>query len=503
MKAALAFAFVLCASHAALAFNPECMQKILALQSLSTRCSVELNSVAPDNMTAALLDPLCQGSSECNPQKILSNANDIVQSCDADQVQAMGSLIAMLVAIVELPCAKASTGKYCMANFATVGRALSDTTADVAPTLDRLCDSQCVATYKRMAGMASHIAVSHSGNSSGAFSQITSPYAVFPDLCEKDGSTYCLATFKEAAAKVKSGDIDAAADLVCSDCFRRLGTDVTALVINNVALPSYGAVCQKNTQGQLCLKSYADAIKTIDIKTPCNPKSLNAAECSAKITQLVNQIGCCAASALPFFLEDLAGVAPEQRSSIAKLFGDVCKSSSTGKVVISFTVDNLNWVKVKASWDSIKANVSVDIAVAIGVEASEVSVSVVGASGRRSSPSIVAEVSPRSTSYTAQDVSRFASSALKDVMAFSTLSSATFLQDPTKPSTVSGGSVSNGGTTPASAAGSTAESTTESAASVVPPTPHDSPSADIIPKSAAPAATLAAGVVASALALRL
>eukprot|EP00727_Mastigamoeba_balamuthi_P003398 m51a1_g13055 hypothetical protein (466) ;mRNA; f:448-2131 len=438
MKTVLAFAIVLCTSAT-------------ALQEVSGRCSMLFDRVTmapPDNMTTALLDTLCESTSECNPQKILNITKDVVQSCDPEQVQSMSFLISMLTSKVELPCAKSSTGKYCMASFSTVGRAISDRNVDLSAMLDTLCDSQCVDTYKHMGGMASQLIPGMPGMSNDSepfYFNYASPYAMFPSLCAKDGNKYCLAEYKETAAKVESGDLDAAADLVCSDCFRRMGNRAFAMVINNVALPSYGAVCQKDSKGQLCLRTAADAIKSLDIKNVCSPKNLNSTECSDKITQLVNQIGCCAASALPFIQDNTTELTPDQKAATVQLFGDVCKPSSTGKVVISFMVDNLNWVKVKASWDSIKANVSVDIAVAIGVEASEVSVSVVGASGRRSSPSIVAEVSPSSTSYTAQDVSRFASSALKSGITFSTLSSATFLQDPTKPSTVSGGSVSTEG----------------------------------------------------------
>eukprot|EP00727_Mastigamoeba_balamuthi_P008119 m51a1_g3928 hypothetical protein (386) ;mRNA; f:225053-226290 len=353
----------------------------------------------------------------------------------------LGTMIAASAAVMELPCATSSNGQYCLLSALSIDATFNNTSVDIKPALDTFCDRKCLDEYKQMGALASQFAIPTEPYTPPMPDADFAVYTVFPAMCEREGNNYCMADLRSAVPKIESGDMETVADLVCSDCFRRMGSRVASLVGGEIAMPTFGRACQKSPTGELCLRLIAKSTHFLKIEAACDfdpEKDSNATACFDAVSKLAGEVGCCAASLLPF-VEDAFGHLPaEAKSQATKLFGEVCKPSVSDKAVIRFRLDNVDWSAITDDWSSLEVKVKADIAVSIGIETSEVARVYIDGR-RRSDPSIVAEVVPASTSYTALEVTNYAKTAIDGGLSIPALSAGKYLDDPSKPATVSSG----------------------------------------------------------------
>eukprot|EP00727_Mastigamoeba_balamuthi_P008117 m51a1_g3926 hypothetical protein (478) ;mRNA; f:190625-192297 len=447
MHPCFACAFVLLtASAVVLASDEDCRDKLEDLTQCITSFS-KFGDIQPDKVDSSALDQLCNPNDACSAPNVVKQLHGLIKACDRETMKAAGmdALVASAGAMLELPCAKSSNGQYCLLSAASIGSTFNNTSVDIKPALDTFCDRKCLDEYKQMGALASQFKMPTVPGMPSMpdvdFSQLFAVYTVFPAMCEREGNNYCMADLRSAAPKIESGDMEAAADLVCSDCFRRMGARVASLVGSKDAMPTFGRACQKSPKGELCLRLVSKSMKSLNFEAACDfgpEKDSNVTACFDAVSKLAGEVGCCAASLLPF-VEDAFGHLPaEAKSQAAKLFGEVCKPSVSDKAVIRFRLDNVDWSAITDDWSSLEVKVKADIAVSIGIETSEVARVYIDGR-RRSDPSIVAEVAPASTSYTALEVTNYAKTAIDGGLSIPALSAGKYLDDPSKPATVSSG----------------------------------------------------------------
>eukprot|EP00727_Mastigamoeba_balamuthi_P008118 m51a1_g3927 hypothetical protein (427) ;mRNA; f:193465-198877 len=388
-------AFVLLAASAVvLASDQDCRSKLAEVSqcedTLMTIVAIQL-----DNFNSSVLDKLCKSDGACSAPNLVKKLQDLAKSCDSETIKnsGMDALVASAGVLLELPCATSSNGQYCLLSAFSIDATFNNTSVDIKPALDTFCDSKCLDEYKKIGALASQITIPTGPDTPPMPDAGLDVFTMFPAMCEREGNKYCMTDLRSAAPKIESGDMEAAADLVCSDCFRRMGSRVASLVGGEIAMPTFGRACQKSPKGELCLRLIAKSTHFLKIEAACDfdpEKDSNATACFDAVSKLAGEVGCCAASLLPFVEGAFGHLPAEAKSQATKLFGEVCKP------------------------------VYID-------------------GRRRSDPSIVAEVVPASTSYTALEVTNYAKTAIDGGLSIPALSAGKYLDDPSKPATVSSG----------------------------------------------------------------